>query len=195
MFSLSVQGTCLCGDTHLLQHEQAKQSGSNHSVAGMAQTPVHVTQALKGSLSGLKPELAPYTTPPHPSTHASDEDALSPPCRSPEDDVESMQLQDELPPSGLHGQQRVKTEDSKLSAVFCPSAKEDLLGKQQERNLHVHAAVQLCVALHRASSDGVSSLSLLVGSVLTCLAVWQASVSALSWLLSITWVADLLGQH
>ncbi|KAL3149047.1 hypothetical protein ABBQ32_001892 [Trebouxia sp. C0010 RCD-2024] len=78
---------------------------------GMADdTHVHVTQALKGSLSDVKPEQDPHATPPHRFTPTSDEDALTPPYPPPEDGLDSIQLEDELSSPGLQGMQGVKAE-------------------------------------------------------------------------------------
>lgn len=80
------------------------------ALAGMADDAhVHVTQALKGSLSDVKPEPDPHATPPHRYTPTSDEDALTPPYPPPEDGLDSIQLEDDLSFPGMQG---VKAEHS-----------------------------------------------------------------------------------
>ena len=82
-------------------------------VSGLAESQVHVTQAHKG----VKPEQEPYTTPPHSSLHASDEDPLATPHQSPRGGLESMQLGEELTSAGP---QAVKAENSELvTACAC----------------------------------------------------------------------------
>lgn len=83
-------------------------------------THVHVTQALKGSLSDVKPEQDPHATPPHRFTPTSDEDALTPPYPPPEDGLDSIQLEDELSSPGLQGMQGVKAEHgNQVTLVWC----------------------------------------------------------------------------
>ena len=79
-----------------------------HDVAGMADSQVHVTQAHKGALLGIKPEQDPDTTPPHHSLHTSDEEPLSMPYHSPRD---SVQLEDDL---SSPGRQALKAEHSEF---------------------------------------------------------------------------------
>ena len=88
-----------------------------HALAGMADaTHVHVTQALKGSLADLKSEQEPHATPPHRYTPASDEDALTSPHPSPENGLDSIQLENDLSSPGLQG---VKPEDGKQVTSTC----------------------------------------------------------------------------
>ena len=84
-------------------------------VAGMAESQVHVTQAHKGVLSGVKAEQDPYAAPLHHCQPTSDEDPLSTPYSSPGD---SMQLEDDL---SSPGRPRVKPEHGECVAAcaFC----------------------------------------------------------------------------